>query len=94
MNLYGRPLTGPIDPAADRVPILDASAEGDENKMRDVTVAQLVGAASRIKEIEGGDPTAEDVPDGTWNVCRTPDGKVMLCANAGGQVHILAMIQP
>jgi hypothetical protein len=95
MNLYGRPLTDPIDPAADRVPILDDSATGDDNRMRDVTVAQLLGAASRIKDIEGIEPTAQDVPDGTWGVCRASDGAVMLTVNiGGGEVRVLKLFQP
>jgi len=94
MNLYGRPLTDPIDPAADRVPILDDSASGDDNKMRDVTVAQLLGAASRIKNLEGDNPTAAEVPDGSWSVCRAPDGTVMLAVNIGGEVLFSEMFNP
>jgi hypothetical protein len=87
MNLYGRPLTEPIDPAADRVPILDASATGDDNKMRDITVAQLQGALFQVQKLAAR-PTPEEVPDGTWSVCLAPDGgAVMIVANVGGEIR-------
>ena len=95
MNLYGRPLTDPIDPAADRVPILDDSATGDDNKMRDVTVAQLAAAGSRIRDIEGSAPSAGELPDNAFGVFRTPDGTVMLAVNiGGGEVRSLNLFQP
>ena len=86
MNLYGRPLTAPIDPAADRVPILDASATGDDNKMRDVTVAQLQGALFQVRKIVEK-PTPEEIPDGMWTVGMHPDRTFMIAANIDGEIR-------
>jgi hypothetical protein len=93
MNLYGRPLTDPIDPVADRIAILDASETGDENKMRDITVEQLLAPLTSltrdIKDIEGIIPTPAEVPPGTWRACRDSAGGIRLWINDGGEMRTL-----
>lgn len=84
MNLYGRPLTPAIDPAADRVPILDSSAEGDEDKMRDVTVGDLFIAGCLVRTIAGTTPTAGELPADRFAVFRGSTGAIRLWANDAG----------
>jgi len=90
MTLYGRTLEATIDPATDRIPILDASATGDDDAMRDITVAQLRTAVTTIIDIAGSVPTDDELPENTFGVTRNPGGDIELWYhdNGGGKAGL------
>lgn len=91
MNLYGRPLSDsePIDPALDRVPLLNHSGTGDTDQLVDVPVQRLLSLGGFIRTLTTTAPTADDLPAGRWQVFKNSAGSVALWVNNAGAISSL-----